>query len=130
MKTEADVHNFERLVVQLQALQAEISQLAKKSPNDGLNKFKLKLVNTVLVAANELFVGNFKPVEGFELFDEDDLPTNSDVAMVLTLYIEQSERFRSANVAWDAANRRWCYTANKKLSNVEARPPTKIGSAK
>lgn len=130
MKTEADVHNFERLVVQLQALQAEISQLAKKSPNDGLNKFKLKLVNTVVAAANELLVGNFKPVEGFELFDEDDLPTNSDVAMVLTLYIEQSERFRSANVVWNAAKLKWYYTTNKNLSNVEARPPTKIGLAK
>jgi hypothetical protein len=37
MKTKDDVENLEKLIGQLSGLHAEIFQLAKKSPNDGLN---------------------------------------------------------------------------------------------
>ena len=53
MNTKEDVENLEKLIGQLNGLHSEISQLAKKSPNDGLNIFKLKLVNKVLSSGNE-----------------------------------------------------------------------------
>jgi len=86
LKTEEEVRDLEKLVVQLQGLHTEISILAKKTPNDGLNLFKLKLVNSILTKGNSILVGHYKPLESFTNFDESALPTNSDVTMVLALY--------------------------------------------
>ncbi|MEI9476589.1 MAG: hypothetical protein WCO26_08445 [Deltaproteobacteria bacterium] len=49
-----DIDRFEKTLTQLEALHSEVSVLSKKSPNDGLNEFKLGLVNSVLQEANSL----------------------------------------------------------------------------
>ncbi len=128
MKTEDDVKNLEKLIVQLQGLHSEISLLAKKSPNDGLNTFKLKLVNKVLAQGNTILKGRYKPFEDFDEFDEEALPTNSDVTMILALYIEQAERFRSDNLVYE--KHQWFYVINGAACKIEGRPPTKIGANK
>ncbi|HNP81157.1 MAG TPA: hypothetical protein PKN47_06820 [Nitrospira sp.] len=103
----------------------EISILAKKAPNDGLNLFKLKLVNNILAKGNSILTGHYKPLENFTTFDESALPTNSDVTMVLPLYIEQAERFRSSNMVY--RDYTWRYLVNGAASQIEGSPPTKIG---
>lgn len=128
MKNEDEVKNLGKLIVQLQGLHTEISLLAKKSPNDGLNLFKLKLVNKVLTRGNEILTGHYKPFEDFDEFDEEALPTNSDVTMILTLYIEQAERFRSDNVVY--SDYEWWYVINGAPSKIQGKPPTKIGADK
>ncbi|NDW06494.1 hypothetical protein [Jiella pacifica] len=128
MDSQKDIEALEKLVVQLQGLHDEISQLAKKSPNDGLNKFKLKIVNKVLVSGNEILKGRYRPFDDFSVFAEDDLPTNSDVTMILTQYIEQAERFRSDNVIYSA--HRWQYILNGVPSNIDAKMATKVGGDK
>ena len=128
MNSEDDVKTLEKLIVQLQSLHLELSQLTKKSPNDGLNLFKLKLVNKVLASGNKILVGTFKPFEDFDEFEEDALPTNSDVTMILALYIEQAERFRSDNMIY--SRHRWVYVINDEASEVEGRVPSKIGVIK
>lgn len=126
LKTEDDVHDLEKLIVQLQGLHIEISILAKKAPNDGLNLFKLKLVNNALAKGNAILIGRYKPVEDFATFDESALPTNSDVTMVLALYMEQAERFRSNNMVYH--DHKWKYLVNGVASGIEGRTPTKIGA--
>lgn len=128
MKTEDDVFNLEKLIVQLEGLHTELSQLTKKSPNDGLNLFKLKLVNKVLTSGNQVLTGNYKPFEDFNEFEEETLPTNSDVTMILALYKEQAERFRSDNMIY--SQHRWKYIINGEPSEIEGRQPTKIGTIK
>src|ERR1022692_2189917 len=123
MKSASEVEALERLVGQLKGLHAEIAQLAKKSPNDALNTFKLKLVNKVLEAGSTLLTGGYRPFEDFERFDTDDVPTNSDVTMILAQYMEQTERFRSDNVVLEDYD--WYYKVNGKASTLEAAPPTK-----
>lgn len=125
MKTKEDVEHLEKLIGQLQGLHTELTQLAKKSPNDGLNKFKLGLVNKVVLAGNKILTGGYKPFDDFEQFDEDNLPSNSDVTMVLALYIEQAERYRSDNVERSGAQ--WVYKLDGKASQIVARSPTRIG---
>src|SRR5690606_37921877 len=100
MKSTSDVEPLERLIVQLKGLHDEISQLAKKSPNDGLNKFKLKLVKSVIASANTILPAGYTPFGDFSQFLEEDVPSNSDVTLVITQYIEQVERFRSDNVTY------------------------------
>lgn len=126
LKTEDEVRDLEKLVVQLQGLHTEISILAKKAPNDGLNLFKLKLVNSILAKGNSILVGHYKPLENFTNFDESALPTNSDVTMVLALYIEQAERFRSNNMIY--YDHKWRYMVKGAASQIKGRPPTMIGT--
>jgi hypothetical protein len=128
MKRKEDIENLEKLIGQLHALHSEISQLAKKSPNDGLNIFKLKLVNRVIASGNALLKGQYRPFDDFEQFEQDNLPTNSDVTMILAQYIEQTERFRSDHVIFSA--HKWRYVVDGEPSDVEARSPTRVGGEK
>lgn len=128
MDSEQHVETLEKLIGQLQSLHSEMAQLAKKSPNDGLNAFKLKLVNKVLRAGNQLLVGGYRPFDDFEQFDEDSLPTNSDITMILAQYLEQTERFRSDNIT--RHEHQWRYLIKGKPSKIEGAMPTKIGAAK
>jgi hypothetical protein len=126
LKTEDDVRDLEKLIVQLQGLHVEISMLAKKAPNDGLNLFKLKLVNNILAKGNSILTGHYTPLENFATFEESALPTNSDVTMVLALYIEQADRFRSNNMV--RHEHKWKYLVNGAASGIEGSPPTMIGT--
>lgn len=125
MENIEDVAKLEKVIGQLQGAHAEISILAKKSPNDGLNPFKLKLINSVIKTANEVLGDDYKPFEGFEEFDSDDLPSNSDVTMVLSQYMEETERYRSDNVVINSGY--WVYKVSNKPSNTRSAAPRKIG---
>ena len=128
MKSNAEIELLEKLIGQLDGLHSEISQLARKSPNDGLNNFKLKLVNNVLASGNALLGERYKPFEDFDQFDDVELPTNSDVTMILAQYIEQTERFRSDHVVNHM--HRWQYVVNGQPSGFNARMPSQVGGEK
>ena len=90
-----DIEQLEKVIGKLEGLHREITVLAKKSSADGLNPFKLRLLNGALAAANELLGDEHQPVEGFTQFDADDVPSNSDATVVLAIYLEELERYRS-----------------------------------
>ena len=98
MKKRSDIDKFEKVEAQLNALHTELGVLSKKKPDDGINPFKLKLVNSVLEKANDLLEEKYKPFSDFELFDQDDVPTNSDVVMILAQYLSCMEKLRSDNI--------------------------------
>lgn len=125
MKT-TDVHQFEKIHVQMQALHDEIGALSKKSPNDALNKFKLKLINGLIQEANSLLKGDYKPLVGFETFSEDDIPTNSDVIMVLAQYLNCLEKLRADNIKKDDFGPSWFWVINNKTSDIRTAPPRKL----
>jgi hypothetical protein len=125
MRDKSDVENLEKLVGQLQGLHAEITSLAKKSPNEGVNPFKLKLINEVIASGNEVLGEKYRPFDTFNQFDSDDVPSTSDVAVILSQYIEEAERYRSDNVKFYGG--RWFYVLNGDLSGIGSGPPSKIG---
>lgn len=73
---------------QVRTLKYEFQALSSKKPNDPLNKFKVKYVNLTLAEANNI-LGENKPYKDFELFCDEELPTNSDVLMMLSLYLDK-----------------------------------------
>lgn len=73
----ANVDTFEKISGQLLSIYEEISLLSKKSPNDAVNKFKLKFVNKLLLQSNDYLGEMYKPFDDFDSFDEDDIPQNS-----------------------------------------------------
>lgn len=95
---EKNIDVFEKTINQLEGLHIEISILSKKSQNDALNIFKLKLVNQVLLESNQIIGEDYKPFSDFKKFNEEDLPSNSDVALVLSQYLNCMESFREKNI--------------------------------
>ncbi|WP_036663426.1 hypothetical protein [Pandoraea sp. SD6-2] len=94
----SDVDRFEKLAGQVLGLYEEMSILSKKSPNDAVNKFKLKFINRQLSESNEFLTERYRPFDDFEIFSEDDVPQNSDVVFILSQYLQCMEKLRGDNV--------------------------------
>lgn len=77
--------NMKKAKRQIRQLASDFRRLSDKRPNDTVNLFKLGLVNSAIAEINELLHGELL-ISGFEQFDEAELPNNSDVMLVLSLY--------------------------------------------
>jgi hypothetical protein len=122
MKQE-QVDIFEKVHAQLEGLHTEISALSKKSQNDALNNFKLKFVNQILVDANKVLGESYKPFADFDVFNDDEIPTTSDVAMILTQYLSCFEKLRTDNVTYSGG--KWYWLIDGKESKVMTFRPLK-----
>src|SRR5437868_10035434 len=94
MDKQEDIREFEKLEQQLQSFLREISELSNKKPNDAVNKFKLKFINSTLENLNRL-LADYRPFKDFDSFDVDDLPSNSDVVVILAQYVAAVYRLRA-----------------------------------
>jgi len=130
--TNDEVENFEKIFGQFEGLHKEIGILSKKSPNDAINKFKLSFINKLLAEANEVLDEEQRPFDGFDSFDEDQLPTNSDVTMIFEQYLYCFEQFRSENIKhtqkWfgDKYVEKWVWLVEGQESEIQTAPPKKI----
>lgn len=94
----SDVDKFEKLAGQVLGLYEEMSILSKKSPNDAVNKFKLKFINRQLSESNAFLGERYRPFSDFAIFSEDDIPQNSDVVFILAQYLQCMEKLRGDHV--------------------------------
>lgn len=115
------VETFLKLQPQLKSAYDEIALLSKKKPTDSLNKFKLKFINSILTRANEILEEEYRPFpEDFSLFDEDDMPNNSDVVFILSHYLTSLEKLRCDNIVMEKDfPHRWFWTIDGKKSSQE-----------
>lgn len=120
-----EVDLFIQVYAQIETLYTGIGLLSKRSPNDGINRFKLKYVNKILEQANSILKEERKPFSDFAFFEEDNLPTNSDVTMVLAQYLGCMEELRSANIEEDLESK-WWWLINGKRSKLRTSPPKKL----
>jgi hypothetical protein len=125
MNTE-QVETFPKLQPQLRSTYAEISLLSKKKPTDSVNKFKLKFINSILSRANDILDEKYKPFpDEFNLFDEDDIPNNSDVVFILSHYLTSLEKLRCDNIKREhTMPYKWYWLINGNISKQETDPPT------
>jgi hypothetical protein len=119
-----EINTFEKVQAQLEGLHTEISTLSKKSQNDALNKFKLKFVNQILLQANNVLGKKYKPFSDFNIFEEEEMPTTSDVAMMLTQYLSCFEKLRTDNVGYYLGS--WFWFVDGQKTNLETVMPKKI----
>jgi hypothetical protein len=96
--TSNEVNLFAKVQAHVKQLHGEISLLSKSKPDNPINTFKLKCINEKLRGANTILTGDFKPFEDFNQFEEESLPTNSDVVMILSQYLDCLEAWRSAHI--------------------------------
>lgn len=123
MKTLDDVEKLEKTIGQLGAIHREISLLSKKSPNDAVNPFKLKTINTIIEVANDVLGESYKVVQGFDKFEDDDAPSTSDVVFIVAQYMEEIERFRTDHVV--THNSRKVYVLDGAPSDISANPASR-----
>src|SRR5436190_1466882 len=93
-----DVDKFEKVKAQISQLHSEVSLLSKGKSDNLINKFKLKFINEKLTGANAVLKGEFKPFKDFDVFDDAELPSNSDVVLILSQYLDCLEAWRCANI--------------------------------
>ena len=125
----ADVDIFEKLVAQLGSLYQEMSALAKKSPSDAINTFKLQFVNGCLAKCNEFLGQRYRPFSEFEVFSSDDMPSNSDVTFILSQYIACAEKLRADNIYQRFSSWYWNIEGadpEDKEGRIETTPPKKL----
>ncbi len=124
MLKRSDVDEIEKLIGQLEGHHKELSSLAKKSPNDAVNGFKLKFVNSTLLSCNDLLSENYKPFIEFITFDIDDVPSNSDVTFIISQYMQAIEKMRSDNVFQEHGA--WYYKIDNAQEKIRTAPPIKL----
>jgi len=115
---------FEKTQAQMEALHREIAALSRKSPNDGVNIFKLGLINKVVHTTNQLLGETYRPFADFDSFDENNLPTVSDVAMVLAQYLNCLEKYRADNV--HVYQGYWCWCTGAGEDCIRTAQPKKL----
>lgn len=122
---KTDVEQLEKITGQLEGLHKEIGSLTKKSANDALNKFKLGFVNAALNTANAVLGPAYQPFATFSQFEEDDVPSNSDVTLILGQYLEELERKRADNIKRERLGG-WIYNLDDPDLQIKTAPPRKI----
>lgn len=120
MENKEEVWEFEKLEQQLHSFLTEMSELSRKKPNDPVNKFKLKFINTALDSLNKL-LQDYRPFKDFEQFDVDTLPSNSDVVLILSQYAGAALLLRTDQTTED--NYKWYWILRGKTSNVQTERP-------
>ena len=120
---EQEVELFIKCYAQTQSIYNEITALSKKKPNEAVNKFKLRFINQILENANQLLKENYKPFADFEKFDEDEIPTTSDITMMFAQYLDSMEYLRSDNI--EDSQYTWYWLIDGVLSEIKTVPPQK-----
>ena len=121
MKKE-EAEKIEKLIGQLDGLYKEISILSRKAPNDAVNLFKINFINIIIKKANKFLPKEFKPFNDFEYFEEENIPTNSDVTFILTQYIEAVDSFRLNNIL--VRRGIWIYNLEDSEDEIRTSPPS------
>lgn len=120
---DEQVQQFLKLQPQLESAYNEISLLSKKKRTDSLNTFKLKFINSILFRANSILEDFYKPFpDEFELFDEDNMPNNSDVVFILSHYMTSLEKLRCDNIVCSGID--WWWQIDGSVSGRKTDRPT------
>ena len=116
--TPKEIEDFRSVIASLDGVQTEISAAVKRKAAEPVSGFQLKLINSVLSKANTI-LGASKPVDDFDQFDADDIPTAADVSMIVAQYVEALEKVRCAHIhkVFDGT---WVWVG---ASNIHTVPP-------
>ena len=79
----------------------------------------MKLINGVLAKANAILDAH-KPVDDFEQFDADDIPTAADVSMIVSQYVEALEKVRCGHIQ-KVYNGTWVWVDEPMIQTVPPR---------
>ena len=91
--TQEKAEKHDNLMPLVQSMFREFQELSKKKPDGPLNKRKVEIVNRLLRDIHQIL--DEEPTrEYLDLLDEDDLPQNSDVNLILSQTVAAMTTFR------------------------------------
>jgi hypothetical protein len=120
-----EIDEFEFVASQFSQFHSELQALARGKGNDGLNTFKLGLLNKLLGRAHVLLGAQYEAISGFSIFDLDQVPSISDALLVMSQYIGALEKLRADNIEGDYQER-WSWVIDGSISNIRTAPPAKL----
>lgn len=85
LPTNAQVEKFTMLSPMLDSVLEEMKEFSKKKQDGVLNPLKVKMINRILEQIKAI-LSNEPTVEFLDLLDDETLPTNSDVVLILSQY--------------------------------------------
>lgn len=92
LPTEKDIEDFELLKGMLNSQKKEFDNLSKKKADGQLNPMKVKMVNRVLEPLKNL-CKNEKSYMFLDTLNEDEMPTYSDVVLIISQYETALDEF-------------------------------------
>lgn len=100
------VTQYNALMPLLEAMVREFRELAKKKPDGALNKRKVDMVNRLL--KDVLTIVENEPNRPYlDLLDEDDMPQNSDVVLILSQYEAAMKAFHARYYGFHDGQYQW-----------------------
>lgn len=90
----------------LEAMHVEFKELSKKKPEAVLSKSKVKIVNRLLESCRKV-LDSEQSLNYLDLIEEDDVPQNSDVVLMLSQYVAAMRQFRSTYHGWEGTESLW-----------------------
>ena len=86
LPTEKNIEDYKLLQEMLRSLAIELRELSKKKQEGALNLTKVKMANRILKPLKEEILKN-EPSQNFlDLLDEETIPNNSDVVLIISQY--------------------------------------------
>ena len=126
LPTEKNIADYSLLTDMLYAQRQEFGLLSKKKSDGQLNKMKIKMVNRVLEPLNELLKN--EPSHKFlDVLNEDDIPTNSDVVLIISQYEKALLNFKNKYFLIDK-NYRDKYGDARVRWNIKENPISEAGN--
>ncbi len=104
--TNKKVEEYETIKPLLEAMYAEFQELSKKKQDGQVGPTKVKMVNRLLKAVHGIL--EHEPNRAFlDLLDEDDLPQNSDVVLILSQTEAAMKAFEAKYSYWSGTTNVW-----------------------
>ena len=126
LPTEKNIEDYSLLKDMLYAQRQEFGLLSKKKSDGQLNKMKIKMVNRVLEPLNELLKN--EPSHKFlDILSEVDMPTNSDVVLIISQYEKALLNFKNKYFIIDK-NYRDKYGDARARWNIKENPISEAGN--
>lgn len=94
LPTVQNIEDYELLEDMLHSQRKEFDLLSKKKVDGQLNPVKIKMANRVLEPLKELFKHEYSH-KFLDTLNEDDMPTYSDVVLIISQYETAIDEFRS-----------------------------------
>lgn len=92
--TTEKAERYEVMSPLLEAMFAEFKELSKKKPEGPISSQKIKVVNRLLESCREVLETE-DSINFLDVIDEDDVPQNSDVVLMLSQYVAAMSTFKS-----------------------------------
>lgn len=106
--TDEQAVTYDRLVPMLEAAHQEMTELSKKKQDGVVNTLKIKMLNRLLGELSKV-IENDPSYAFVDMLDEETLPQNSDVVLVLSQWRAALKQYKDRHHGYDKSMRdqRW-----------------------